>query len=377
MQHRLSLPLYEVVQQSGPSHMRTFKVKSNVGSCEMTGVAYCKKAAKQEAAKNILHHLVVSNILPEDTYKKIELYKRKINNDTQNITIEKCNVKITKPVLPIEKPEIVEISEKVLSTYELISNNNNNNTIKNTQISIYQPKSIKTVNDCNQTLESNCKKLDMSKSIIESAFTKSSENAQSNYIEFNSDDKKEQLTRNDYANLSLSLVGKDEEQKRTIEDDLREFNIEILDSVESNKTLGLADLSRKALSTYITSEVLENSRKYKPANTCLTDSHNLFKKLYSDKISDDLRKKMCIISKYKSSAIRDLIGIEETYQEVQRALGVMLKQVNCSNKTGVIIICLRMLSTPIITQFGIGTTENNAKAEAIIAIINTILDYIK
>ncbi|XP_032690394.1 uncharacterized protein LOC116853423 [Odontomachus brunneus] len=383
MQHRISLPLYEVVQQSGPSHMRTFKVKSSVGSHEMTGIAFCKKAAKQEAAKNILHHLVVSNILPEDTYKKIELYKRKVNiNDTKDI---KLNVKNTKPVLPIEKPEIEEISEKALPTYELISNNiamqnsdngsavfnNNNNTIKNTQISIYQPKSIKTVNDSKQTLESNFKKLDISKSIVESAITKSSENAQSNNIESNSDDKQYFVTKNDNTNLSL-VTYKDEEHKRTIEDDLREFNIEISDFVESNKTMALTDVSKKALS------LLENSKKYKSSNVCLTDSHNLFKKLYSDKIPDDLKKRMCIVSKYKLSAIEDLIAIEETYQEVQKTLGVTLNQVNYSNKTAdVTIICLRMLSTPVITQIGIGTTENNAKAEAMFAIINTILEYIK
>lgn len=403
MQHRLDLPLYELIQQSGPSHMRTFKIRSSVGQYETTGLAFCKKTAKQEAAKNLLHFLICSNILPKDACEKIENYKKKVYNNSQDITIGKSDIEITKSVLPIEIEKVLEavISEtakvaeieKDLSTYAepisnniavqniidndstIFNNNNNNNTIKNTCIS--HSKSIEMINDSKQMLENNYKKLDVSKS-VESVFTKSLEKAPTNYIESNSDGIKEQnlVTRNSHANLSSTLTSKDKGHKRTIEDDLRDFDIEISDSIETNETtLPLTELSRKALSAYIASEISDDSLRDKSKNAHLTDLHNLFKNLHSGKISDDLKRKMYFVSKLSKN---ELSGIQETYEDVQRALKVKSEKVKYKKpERDVTVMCLRLLTTPTIAQFGKGATENDAKAEAMLKIINTILDYIK
>ncbi|EFN75204.1 hypothetical protein EAI_08869 [Harpegnathos saltator] len=362
----------------------------------MTGIAHCKKSAKQEAAKNVLQFLIVSNILPLEAYKKLENVKKIFQNNSQDITIGISSIKISEPVLPAEVSKITELSSDTLTNYiEPISNNiamqnitvengttaynDNNNTIKNTHINIYQRKSTETVYDCTQILENNPKKLSTEKPTVESTLVTSSENVQSSHIESNSDNTKEQnlVIKNDHTNiLSLTLFNNDKRQ-RTIEDDLRKFNVEIIDNEENKKsTLPLTEISRKALSAYVTSGVLDDTGRRKSINMdSLTNSHNLFKHIYSNKIPNDLRERMhivCQMDNYKSNIV------ETIYQDIQKALGVKLKQINCNNyRTGVTIICVRMLSTPIIAQFGIGATEKDAKAQAMFAIINTILEYLK
>lgn len=377
MQYRIDLPLYDLADENGPGHMKTFKIRCCVGSQEATGVAHCKKSAKQEAAKNMLQLLIASNILPIETYRKIENLFCKL----QDITIDKSAIKITKPVLHVEVSEVAEASAgKALMPYikpniamqniavdnDSAMFHNNNNTIKYPDTSMYQRKSIEKVIKYGQTLEDG-----------ESTITKSLESAQSSHVKSNFNSTKEQnrVIANDHANQPSVLNINNKGNQRTIEDELRDFNIEIHDHVESDKsTLTLTELSKKAISAYIASGEMRDTEQFTPTNECITDSHNFFKKLYFDKISDDLRKKMDVVSKlenYKTWIV------QETFQEIQKELGVKLKHFNCSNSSSDKIICLSMLSTPSITQIGIGATEYDAKAQAMLEIIKTVMEYLK
>lgn len=47
-----AIPKYEVVQESGPDHDKTFRVRMTVGKIEAEGTGKSKKTAEQEAARN-------------------------------------------------------------------------------------------------------------------------------------------------------------------------------------------------------------------------------------------------------------------------------------------------------------------------------------
>ena len=52
-----AIPLYEVIQESGPDHDKTFQVRMTVGSIEAEGVGKSKKTAEQEAARRGLKQI--------------------------------------------------------------------------------------------------------------------------------------------------------------------------------------------------------------------------------------------------------------------------------------------------------------------------------
>lgn len=54
LKRSLSLPLYEVVEQSGPSHAPRFVVRVRVGDVSATASAGAKRVAEQEAARNLI-----------------------------------------------------------------------------------------------------------------------------------------------------------------------------------------------------------------------------------------------------------------------------------------------------------------------------------
>lgn len=54
LKRSLSLPFYEVVEQSGPSHAPRFVVRVRVGEASATASAGAKRLAEQEAAQNLL-----------------------------------------------------------------------------------------------------------------------------------------------------------------------------------------------------------------------------------------------------------------------------------------------------------------------------------
>ncbi|XP_014467461.1 PREDICTED: uncharacterized protein LOC106740693 [Dinoponera quadriceps] len=397
VQYRLDLPIYELVSESGPSHMKTFTIKSNIGCLNRTGIAHCKRSAKQEAAKNALQYLIALNKLPEEACKKVENYRKIFQDNSQDITTGISNIKITGPVSSVVVPEIAVVSDKRLASciepifnniakQNVITvdssagfNNNNNSTVKTAHINSYKAKSD-AISGCKNTSENNLKTFAMEKLIVEPTFTKQSGSAQSSHVESNGIKEQNLVVKNDRADLLSSvLINNDKGCRRTTEDDLRDiFDIEILDHIENKKSVPpLTELSKNALTTY--SSLSGDAGRHNPANTYshghLTDCHILFKKNYSSKISDDLKIKMRSVTRL--SNLKSPV-VQETCQDVKKALGVKLKEFNLSTncKTDIAIV-LRMESTPVIAQFGTGSTESEARARAMLALINTILDYLK
>jgi ribonuclease III len=54
-----AIPAYEVIQESGPDHDKTFRVRMTVGSIEAEGIGKSKKTAEQEAARRGLMQVEV------------------------------------------------------------------------------------------------------------------------------------------------------------------------------------------------------------------------------------------------------------------------------------------------------------------------------
>jgi ribonuclease III len=52
-----AIPAYEVVQESGPDHDKTFRVRMSVGSINAEGIGKSKKTAEQEAARRGLKQI--------------------------------------------------------------------------------------------------------------------------------------------------------------------------------------------------------------------------------------------------------------------------------------------------------------------------------
>lgn len=173
--------------------------------------------------------------------------------------------------------------------------------------------------------------------------------------------------------LSIVPITKNQTNRQMLEDDLRKLDIKISDFKISEPTIPIAQLSEKAQSIYIAST--SDYHNTETRDLVLKDHHCLFKRRYSDKISDSLKTKMQMICE---SNICNSHLIHEVKRDIQKALGVELKLIEqYSNEIGIIIICLRLLSTPIITQCGIGKTVYDAENRAICEISNTILNFLK
>ncbi len=54
MKRALALPAYDVVAQSGPSHLPHFTIRVSVGEAAAEGEAGSKRAAEQAAARALL-----------------------------------------------------------------------------------------------------------------------------------------------------------------------------------------------------------------------------------------------------------------------------------------------------------------------------------
>lgn len=57
LKRSLALPLYQIIEQSGPSHAPKFVIKVSVGEVSASATAGAKRAAEQEAARNLLELL--------------------------------------------------------------------------------------------------------------------------------------------------------------------------------------------------------------------------------------------------------------------------------------------------------------------------------
>ncbi|KAL6436381.1 hypothetical protein ACFW04_004715 [Cataglyphis niger] len=109
--------LYEVVDESGPPHMRIFTIEVSVGSVREKGSAQCKKIAKQEAAKKLLQRLH-----PDIIDKFLKGNKNDTNCKVLENTIQKLGVEISKCI--ISKPElpVASLSKKAQMLYMKCTN---------------------------------------------------------------------------------------------------------------------------------------------------------------------------------------------------------------------------------------------------------------
>lgn len=167
------------------------------------------------------------------------------------------------------------------------------------------------------------------------------------------------------TNIPLDLKRLD---KETLENRIQKFGIKILDCV-TNKD-AIAEISEKAKSLYLEC----TDRKHKAINqkfSTVKDFHTLFEKNYSSKIQDSMRQKMRIIRENYSDR-RDLV---QMIQDIESSLDVKIQQITVRSREDH-IICLRLLSTPCITQFGMGKTKLIAESRAMFNLIKAILMFL-
>ncbi|XP_050451955.1 RISC-loading complex subunit TARBP2-like isoform X2 [Cataglyphis hispanica] len=109
--------LYEVVDESGPPHMRIFTIEVSVGSIREKGSAQCKKIAKQEAAKKLLQRLH-----PDIIDKFLKGNKNDTNCKVLEDIIQKLGVEISECI--ISKPElpVASLSKKAQMLYTKCTN---------------------------------------------------------------------------------------------------------------------------------------------------------------------------------------------------------------------------------------------------------------
>lgn len=148
---------------------------------------------------------------------------------------------------------------------------------------------------------------------------------------------------------------------------LDELNTKLSDIQIDEPLLPIAEQSKKAQAIYIQS-------KYKLTkvdhNVTIKDTHCLFKQIYCNKISDVLRKQMQDTYNKKD---HQQFSIRQIEQDIQTELDIKLEKIDLISSTTKHMICLRLLSIPVITQFGIGNTKDEAELRAAYNIIGAIL----
>lgn len=295
--------------------MKIFTVEVSVEFLRETGIAHCKKNAKQEAAKNLLARMRDLKIFEAESIQKHN-HSREIlgtNNILQQSNEQLSEIRISETELPI-----IELSEKSQSNHQVEDISNN---------------------------------MDKQKLGVED------------------NDSKNLLQLESFAKDVPNKITKTKQQ--ALEDDLRKMNVNIQDLKISNPTLPVAELSEKAKLLYVQST---SDRKGINSPT-VKDGHHLFKSLYSNRMSDNLKKKIktaCELNDSKSYLIRELM------HEIQNEFGVKMEQSEqYTEQSGVVIASLRLMSTPIIAQYGIGKNVYDAENMALLQVVKTIQNFLK
>lgn len=159
--------------------------------------------------------------------------------------------------------------------------------------------------------------------------------------------------------------------KEALQETIQKLGIRISDCVITKPTLPVANLSKKAQTLYMkcTNKELKVTRQ----EFLLKDLHDLFEKTYSSKISSNMQKKMqAVRDKYINCA--DII--KEVIQDIVRMLEIKIEKIVLPSLTKGCIISLRLSSQPVITQFGMGETEDKAEVQAMYNVIVTILTFL-
>ncbi|KAG5330609.1 STAU2 protein, partial [Acromyrmex charruanus] len=161
--------------------------------------------------------------------------------------------------------------------------------------------------------------------------------------------------------------------KETLENNIRELGTKISECVNINKnTLSVEKLSENAKSIYLKSKTNIIDQQINPLT--LKDFHMLFEKNYSNNITYRMKQKMQIIlDKYPRE---DPHLMHEIRQDIEQVLKVKIQQVIAYSKSQNYLICLRLLSNPCITQFGIGENRMVAERRAMYNLMRAILIFI-
>ncbi|XP_070162406.1 RISC-loading complex subunit tarbp2-like isoform X1 [Polyergus mexicanus] len=145
---------------------------------------------------------------------------------------------------------------------------------------------------------------------------------------------------------------------KMLEDTIRKLGIGISECMISKPALPVASLSKKAQTLYM--KYNDKELKVTRQDFLLKDLHNLFEETYSNKISCNMREKMRIVrDRYTNHA--DII--EEVIQDIVRALKVKIEKTILPSLMKGYIICLRLSSNPIITQFGMDEIKDKAEIQ--------------
>ncbi|XP_025262336.1 RISC-loading complex subunit tarbp2 isoform X2 [Camponotus floridanus] len=179
-------------------------------------------------------------------------------------------------------------------------------------------------------------------------------------------DVKELLERNNEKNNKAS-------SKEMLQETIQKLGIEISECVVSKPTLPVANLSKEAQTLYM--KRTNKECKVTRQDFLLKNLHDLFERTYSTKISFNMREKMQIVrDKYINRA--DVKDVKEVVQDIARALEIKIEKIILPSITKGSIISLRLSSQPIITQLGMGETEDKAEIQAMYNVIVTILTFL-
>ncbi|KYN08989.1 Double-stranded RNA-binding protein Staufen like protein 2 [Trachymyrmex cornetzi] len=166
------------------------------------------------------------------------------------------------------------------------------------------------------------------------------------------------LNPNIIANKNMDTHKNDIYDKETLENNIREL---------------VEKLSENAKSIYLKYTKRTNIIDQEINPLTIKDFHMLFEKNYSNKITYSMKQKMQIIlDKYRE----DPHLMHEIRRDIEQVLKITIQQVTACSKSQNYLICLRLLSNPCITQFGIGENKMVAECRAMYNLMRAILIFI-
>ncbi|XP_011693844.1 PREDICTED: uncharacterized protein LOC105453502 isoform X2 [Wasmannia auropunctata] len=151
--------------------------------------------------------------------------------------------------------------------------------------------------------------------------------------------------------------------KETLENDIRELGIGILEYDINKETLPVAELSEKAMSCFLESFSQRYNTDKRDINpSSIKDFHILFERNYSNNITYYVKQKMLRIIRDK--CINDMDLMYEIRRDIESMLKVKIQQITVNSAPTSYMVCLRLLSVPRVTQFGTADTKIVAEYRA-------------
>lgn len=175
--------------------------------------------------------------------------------------------------------------------------------------------------------------------------------------------------------LLLDVDTLDINDKETLENNIKKLGTEIIDCDKNKEVLPIAELSEKTKSFYL--KYKSSDKNYKKIDQksdlpAMKNLHTLFERNYSSKFSYSLRERMRVIR----DNYNDQTDLRQIKRDIESLLKVNLQQITVCSRMKNHIICLRLLSVPCITQFGMGDTSFMAESRATYNLIKAILTFL-